>query len=164
MSPIRQIFIPFIFYFIYKISIDKDSRYLFPTYSFLILQSFVFIELSIFLILSLIIQLTISKSLIIHKNMQKYNLLTFIIITLIFFNSDFNSDNYFSTINFIFLGPELELLEVTIVTVLLLLLMYIVSSSYSKDKDHLYIRIIGNYAIFLYFILFGILLPIILFQ
>ena len=87
VSPIRQIFIPFIFYFIYKISIDKDSRYLLPTYSFLILQSFVFIELSIFLILSLIIQLAISKSLIIHKNMQKYNLLTFIIITLIFFNS-----------------------------------------------------------------------------
>ena len=148
VSPIRQIFIPFIFYFIYKITIDKDSRYLFPTYSFLILQSFVFIELSIFLVLSLIIQLAISKSLIIHKNMQKYNLLTFIIITLIFFNSDFNSDNYFSSINFIFLGPELELLEVTIVTVLLLLLMYIVSSSYSKDKDHFYIRIIGNYAIF----------------
>ena len=148
VSPIRQIFIPFIFYFIYKIFIDKDNRYLFPAYSFLILQSFVFIELSIFLILSLIIQLTINKSLIVNKNIQRYNLCTFILIALIFFNTDFNSDNYFSTINFIFLGPELELLEITIVIILLLLLMYIVSSSYSKNEDHMYIRIIGNYAIF----------------
>tara|TARA_B100000941_G_scaffold70062_1_gene47490 strand:- start:15089 stop:16783 length:1695 start_codon:yes stop_codon:yes gene_type:complete len=154
ISPMRQIFIPFIFYFIYKVFVKDDKDFLIYLYLFLLLQSFIFIELSIFIIVSIIFQTLVKNNIKIEKNLTLKNLIILIIIILIFLFNNFNSDNYFSNFNFIFLGPELNLFDLSVITILLSLVMYIVSSSVADSKNHLFIRIIGGYCIFslLYFV------------
>ncbi len=154
VSPIRQAFIPFIFYFIYKIFVDNQSKYYLALYIFLFLQSFVFIELSIFLITSTLVLTTIKNNVEIKNKVKYGNLIIFLIIILIFIFNNFNSDNYFSSFNFIFLGPVINLFDLCVITILLTSLMYIVGSSVSESKYHLFIKIISGYSIFslLYFV------------
>ena len=146
VSPIRQIFIPIIFYFLYKVYYERKTNFIKYFYLFLILQTFVFIELSLFIIFSVIFQIFIDKKI---KLSSKENLLNFIFLFLvlyIFLFNNFNDDNYFSTFNFIFLGPSLKFLELSIIIVLLCILMYIVSSSVSDSKSHIFIKIISCYS------------------
>ena len=61
--------------------------------------------------------------------------------------NNFNEDNYFSNFNFIFLGPIVNVLDLAIITALLSICMYIVTSSLSNFKSHLFIKIISGYSL-----------------
>ena len=147
ISPIRQIFIPIIIFYIYKVFYDgelKDLKYL---YLFIFLQSFIFIELSIFIITSIIIQLFLDKKSHDMRKIQIANLTVLIVTICIFLFNNFNEDNYFSNFNFIFLGPIVTILDLSIIIALLSICMYIVTSSLTDLKSHLFIKIISGYSV-----------------
>ena len=147
ISPIRQIFIPIIIFYIYKVFYDgelKDLKYL---YLFIFLQSFIFIELSIFIITSIIIQLFLDKKSHDMIKIQIANLTVLIVTICIFLFNNFNEDNYFSNFNFIFLGPIVTILDLSIIIALLSICMYIVTSSLTDLKSHLFIKIISGYSL-----------------
>ena len=82
--------------------------------------------------------------------MKKIHLANFIVLTIvicIFMFNNFNEDNYFSNFNFIFLGPIISILDLAIITALLSICMYIVTSSLSNFKSHLFIKIISGYSL-----------------
>jgi hypothetical protein len=147
ISPIRQIFIPIIIFYVYKVFYDGEAKGLKYLYLFILLQCFVFIELSIFMIITMIIQLFLDRKSIDMKKIHISNLIVFIIIIFIFIFNNFNGDNYFSNFNFIFLGPIVNIVDLFIITALLSICMYIVSSSLRDFKSHLFIKIISGYSL-----------------
>ena len=147
ISPIRQMFIPVIIFYIYKVFHDGEQKNLKYLYLFILLQSFIFIELSVFVITSIIIQLLLEKK---TYGVKKIHIANFIVLTIvicIFMFNNFNEDNYFSNFNFIFLGPIISILDLAIITALLSICMYIVTSSLSNFKSHLFIKIISGYSL-----------------
>ena len=152
ISPIRQIFIPIIIFYIYKVFHDEESKHLKYLYLFILLQSFVFIELSIFVMLSIIIQLLLDRKSLNLKRIHFSNFTVLALITCIYIFNNFNDDNYFSNFNyFIFLGPIVNIVDLAILTALLSICMYIVTASISDFKSNLFIKIISGYSLFTLF-------------
>ncbi len=148
ISPIRQIFIPIIIFYIYKVFHDEETKNLRYLYLFILLQSFVFVELSIFILLSIIIQLLIDRKSLNVKRIHFSNFMVLAFIICIYIFNNFNDDNYFSNFSyFIFLGPVVNIVDLAILTALLSICMYIVTASLSDFKSNLFIRIISGYSL-----------------